>query len=114
MQDLIEYIALSLVNDPLHVRVSQFQRGTNVEIRLQVAKEDRVEPVHLAVRDGDSLRSVGRSDATQEAVLPPQQFHAFEDGGAGQQFLLQHGLAKDFAELLLPRVSLSRSALVGA
>jgi len=40
VQDLIEFIARSLVDDPMEVRVIQGQRGSNVEVRLQVSKED--------------------------------------------------------------------------
>ena len=58
MQDLIEYIALSLVDDPLQVRVSQYLRGTNVEIRLQVAKEDMGKIIGKQGRNAQAIRTI--------------------------------------------------------
>lgn len=66
MQDLIEYIALSLVNDPLQVRVSQGQRGTNVEIRLQVAKEDMGRVIGKHGRVANAMRNLLRVAAARE------------------------------------------------
>ena len=40
MQELIEYIARSLVDDPTQVRVSQRRQGETTQVRLEVAKED--------------------------------------------------------------------------
>ena len=66
MQDLIEYIALSLVNDPLQVRVSQYQRGANVEIRLQVAKEDMGRVIGKHGRVANAMRNLLRVAAARE------------------------------------------------
>ena len=66
MQDLIEYIALSLVDDPLQVRVSQFRRGSNVEIRLQVAKEDMGRVIGKHGRVANSMRNLLRVAAARE------------------------------------------------
>jgi predicted RNA-binding protein YlqC (UPF0109 family) len=66
VQDLIEYIALSLVNDPLQVRVSQYQRGTNVEIQLQVAKEDMGRVIGKHGRVANSMRNLLRVAAARE------------------------------------------------
>jgi hypothetical protein len=66
VQDLIEYIALSLVNDPLQVRVSQFQRGPNVEIRLQVAKEDMGRVIGKRGRVANAMRNLLRVAAARE------------------------------------------------
>ncbi len=40
MKELIEFIARSLVDDPTQVQVSQSRRGSEISLRLQVAKED--------------------------------------------------------------------------
>lgn len=40
MQDLIEYIARSLVDDPTQVHVSHRRQGGTHNVRLEVAKED--------------------------------------------------------------------------
>ena len=66
MQDLIEYIALSLVDDPLQVRVSQYSRGSNVEIRLQVAKEDMGRVIGKGGRVANSMRNLLRVAAARE------------------------------------------------
>jgi predicted RNA-binding protein YlqC (UPF0109 family) len=66
VQDLIEYIALSLVNDPFQVRVSHFQRGPNVEIRLQVAKEDMGRVIGKNGRVANSMRNLLRVAAARE------------------------------------------------
>ena len=66
MQDLIEYIALSLVDDPLQVRVSQYQRGPNVDIHLQVAKEDMGRVIGKNGRVANSMRNLLRVAAARE------------------------------------------------
>lgn len=40
MKELIEFIARSLVDDPTQVQVNMTRRGTEVNLRLHVAKED--------------------------------------------------------------------------
>jgi predicted RNA-binding protein YlqC (UPF0109 family) len=66
VQDLIEYIALSLVDDPLQVRVSQYQRGPNVELRLQVAKEDMGRVIGKHGRVANSMRNLLKVAAARE------------------------------------------------
>jgi predicted RNA-binding protein YlqC (UPF0109 family) len=66
VQDLIEFIALSLVDDPLQVRVSQYQRGPNVDIRLQVAKEDMGRVIGKHGRVANSMRNLLRVAAARE------------------------------------------------
>lgn len=66
MQDLIEYIALSLVDDPLQVRVNQYKRGPNVEIRLQVAKEDMGRVIGKHGRVANAMRNLLRVASARE------------------------------------------------
>ena len=40
MEELVEYIAKSLVNDPSQVRVTQTRRGNSVTLSLRVDQED--------------------------------------------------------------------------
>ena len=40
MEELIEYISTSLVDDPTQVDLKQIRRGSQTIIKLQVAKED--------------------------------------------------------------------------
>jgi len=78
VQDLIEYIALSLVDDPLQVRVSQYLRGPNVDIRLQVAKEDMGRVIGKHGRVANSMRTLLRVAAAREGkrasldIMEPQ------------------------------------------
>ena len=66
MQDLIEYIALSLVDDPAQVRVSEAKRGPNVELRLQVSKEDMGRVIGKNGRVANSMRILLKVAAARE------------------------------------------------
>ncbi len=66
MQDLIEYIALSLVDDPVQVRVSEMKRGPNVELRLQVSKEDMGRVIGKNGRVANSMRILLKVAAARE------------------------------------------------
>ena len=66
MQDLIEYIALSLVDDPVQVRVSEVKRGQNVELRLQVSKEDMGRVIGKNGRVANSMRILLKVAAARE------------------------------------------------
>ncbi len=66
MQDLIEYIALSLVDDPLQGRVSEYRRGPNGEIRLQVANEDMGRVIGKHGRVANSMRNLLKVAAARE------------------------------------------------
>lgn len=66
MQDLIEYIALSLVDDPVQVRVSEAKRGPNVELRLQVSKEDMGRVIGKNGRVANSMRILLKVAAARE------------------------------------------------
>jgi len=66
LQDLIEYIALSLVDDPVQVRVSEMKRGPNVELRLQVSKEDMGRVIGKNGRVANSMRILLKVAAARE------------------------------------------------
>ena len=66
MQDLIEYIALSLVDDPVQVRVSEMKRSSNVELRLQVSKEDMGRVIGKNGRVANSMRILLKVAAARE------------------------------------------------
>ena len=66
MQDLIEFIARSLVEDPIEVHVNQLQRGSSVEIRLQVAKEDMGRVIGKGGRVANAMRVLLRVAAARE------------------------------------------------
>ena len=66
MQDLIEFIARSLVDDPTLVHVSQVRRGAEVEVRLEVAKEDMGRVIGKSGRVANAMRLILRVAAARE------------------------------------------------
>jgi uncharacterized protein len=66
VQELIEYIALSLVDDPLQVRINQSRQGSNVDIHLQVAKEDMGRVIGKSGRVANAMRILLRVAAARE------------------------------------------------
>jgi predicted RNA-binding protein YlqC (UPF0109 family) len=67
VKDLIEFIARSLVDDPTQVEVSQVQRGSSVEIRLSVAKEDMGRVIGKHGRVANAMRALLRVSAARES-----------------------------------------------
>jgi len=66
MQDLIEYIAKSLVDDPTQVEVEQLRRGAQVMISLRVAKEDMGRIIGKSGRVAGAMRTLLRVAAAQD------------------------------------------------
>jgi hypothetical protein len=66
MQDLIEFIARSLVDDPTQVFVSQGQRGSAVDVRLRVAKEDMGRVIGKGGRVANAMRTLLRVAAARD------------------------------------------------
>ncbi|NLG72249.1 MAG: KH domain-containing protein [Chloroflexi bacterium] len=66
MKDLISFIATSLVDDPTQVRVYQMRRGSQVVLRLQVAKEDMGRVIGKSGRVANAMRILLRVAAAQE------------------------------------------------
>lgn len=66
MQDLIEFIARSLVDDPTQVYVSQGRRGSSVEVRLRVAKEDMGRVIGKGGRVANAMRTLLRVAAARD------------------------------------------------
>jgi predicted RNA-binding protein YlqC (UPF0109 family) len=66
MKDLIDYIARSLVDDPSQVEISQGRRGSQVVLRLQVAKEDMGRVIGKSGRVANAMRVLLRVSAAQE------------------------------------------------
>lgn len=66
MKELIEYIATSLVDDPTQVEVTQFRRGSQVNLELRVAKEDMGRIIGKAGKVASALRTLLRVAAAQE------------------------------------------------
>ena len=66
MKDLIEYIARSLVDDPMQVRVRQDRNGGKIRVELQVAKEDMGRVIGKGGKVANSMRILSRVAAARE------------------------------------------------
>jgi predicted RNA-binding protein YlqC (UPF0109 family) len=66
MQELIEFISTSLVDDPTQVNVNQIRRGSQVILKLQVAKEDMGRVIGRGGRVANAMRVLLRVAAAQE------------------------------------------------
>ena len=66
MQELVEFIARSLVDDPTQVHVTQYRRGTQVILSLNVAKEDMGRVIGRSGRVAAAIRTLLRVTAAQE------------------------------------------------
>ena len=66
MQDLIEHIARSLVEDPTQVLVTSSERGNTVRFYLQVAKEDMGRVIGRSGRVANAIRTLLRVSAIHQ------------------------------------------------
>ncbi|OQX62105.1 MAG: RNA-binding protein [Anaerolinea sp. 4484_236] len=66
MKELIEFIARSLVDDPMQVEVTTQQQGTMTELQLQVAQEDMGRVIGKHGRVANAMRSLLHVAAAQE------------------------------------------------
>lgn len=66
MQELVDFIARSLVDDPTQVHVTQYRRGAQVILSLQVAKEDMGRIIGRGGRVAGAIRTLLRVAAVQE------------------------------------------------
>jgi len=66
MDELIEFIAKSLVDDPTQVEVREIRRGSQVILNLRVAKEDMGRIIGKGGRVAGAMRMLLRVSAAQE------------------------------------------------
>ena len=66
MKELIEFIAGSLVDHPSEVDVFEMQRGSQVILQLQVAKEDMGRIIGREGRVANAIRTLLRVAAAKE------------------------------------------------
>jgi uncharacterized protein len=66
VQELVEFIARSLVDDPTQVRVTQYRRGSQVVLSLHVAKEDMGRVIGRSGKVAAAMRTLLRVAAVQE------------------------------------------------
>lgn len=66
VKELIEYIAMSIVEDPTQVVVNENQQGANMRLRLFVAKEDMGRVIGRQGRVANAMRTLLNVAAAQE------------------------------------------------
>jgi predicted RNA-binding protein YlqC (UPF0109 family) len=66
VQDLIEHIARSLVDDPTQVSVTSSERGNSVRFYLQVSKEDMGRVIGRSGRVANAIRTLLRVAAIRQ------------------------------------------------
>jgi hypothetical protein len=66
VKELIEYIALSLVDDPSQVVVSQYRAGGRENLELHVAREDMGRVIGKGGRVANAMRVLLRVAAARE------------------------------------------------
>lgn len=68
MKDLIEYIARSLVDDPMEVQVTVRESGREVRVELSVAEEDMGRVIGRGGRVANSMRTLMRVISSRDGV----------------------------------------------
>ena len=66
MKELIEYIARSLVDNPMQVSVNQARNGGKIQLELRVAKEDMGRIIGKSGRVANAIRVLLRVAAARE------------------------------------------------
>jgi hypothetical protein len=66
VKELIEYIARSLVDDPIQVNVMQERLGGKIRLELSVAKEDMGRVIGKSGRVANAMRILLRVAAARE------------------------------------------------
>lgn len=66
VKDLVEYIALSLVDDPSSVQVSEEKNGNRIRLELHVAKEDMGRIIGKGGRVANAIRVLIRVTSARD------------------------------------------------
>jgi predicted RNA-binding protein YlqC (UPF0109 family) len=66
MKELIQYITTSLVDDPTQVKIDQYRHGSQIILKLHVAKEDMGRVIGRGGRVAIAMRALLRVAASQE------------------------------------------------
>lgn len=66
LQELVEFVAQSLVDQPTKVNVEKHQRGSTVQLELHVAKEDMGRVIGKGGRVANSIRTLLKVAAARE------------------------------------------------
>ena len=66
MKDLLEYLVKSLVENPAEVKVTEEEKGDNVEFKISVGKDDMGRIIGKQGKIARAIRVVMRSAATKQ------------------------------------------------
>jgi predicted RNA-binding protein YlqC (UPF0109 family) len=66
VKELVRFIATSLVDDPTQIDVNEFRRGSSVNLKLKVAKEDMGRIIGKNGRVANSMRLLLRVAAARQ------------------------------------------------
>ena len=66
MQELVEYVAKSLVDDPSQVQVTQIRRGASITLELLVAQEDKGRVIGRSGQVANAIRALLRVMASKQ------------------------------------------------
>lgn len=66
LQELVEFVAQSLVDQPTQVKVDRQQRGNNFQLDLHVAKSDMGRVIGKRGRVANSIRTLLKVAAARE------------------------------------------------
>jgi predicted RNA-binding protein YlqC (UPF0109 family) len=66
LQELVEFVAQSLVDQPTKVDVDKQQRGNSVQLELHVAKQDMGRVIGKSGRVANALRTLLKVAAARE------------------------------------------------
>jgi hypothetical protein len=68
LKELVEFIARSLVDDPMQVRVRERRSGREIRLQLTVAEEDAGKVIGRAGRIASAIRALLRAAAERRGV----------------------------------------------
>ncbi len=66
LQELVEFVAQSLVDQPTQVKVEKQQRGNNIQLDLHVEKSDMGRVIGKGGRVANSIRTLLKVAAARE------------------------------------------------
>jgi predicted RNA-binding protein YlqC (UPF0109 family) len=66
LQELVEFIAQSLVDQPTEIRVNKQERGNSIQLELHVAKPDMGRVIGKSGRVANSIRTLLNVAAARE------------------------------------------------
>ncbi len=66
LQGLVEFVARSLVDDPTEVKVNQYQRGSTIQLELNVSKEDMGRVIGKGGQVANAIRTLLKVAAARE------------------------------------------------